>query len=204
VVSGGGGLLSDFRFRPLSASALSSLPMPVSEQPLLGAIRIPVPEPVREPNRCNLEPFKLETPRITPNLVLAQGRSTLQLVCLCLAHFRSPVRRPKSPSRPTRENSGKPCGGGLGGGECQTARWRRIVPTGSWSRPKSLAHRSPKQTLTGFGSGHGSVTLLPKHEGPQARCWSAGFPDLPGCTSAGDTEEEAVADAKEALALGHP
>lgn len=31
--------------------------------------------------------------------------------------------------------------------------------------------------------------------------WSAVFPDLPGCASAGDTEEEAVADAKEALAL---
>jgi predicted RNase H-like HicB family nuclease len=27
------------------------------------------------------------------------------------------------------------------------------------------------------------------------------FPDLPGCASAGDTEEEAVANAKEALAL---
>jgi hypothetical protein len=81
VVSGGGGLLSNFRFRPLSASALSSLPMPVSEQPLLGAIRIPVPEhPVREPNRCNLEPFKLETPKIIPYLVLAQGRLTLQVV----------------------------------------------------------------------------------------------------------------------------
>ena len=31
--------------------------------------------------------------------------------------------------------------------------------------------------------------------------WSAVFPDLPGCASAGDTEEEAVANAKEALAL---
>ena len=29
---------------------------------------------------------------------------------------------------------------------------------------------------------------------------SAVFPDLPGCASAGDTEEEAVANAKEALA----
>jgi predicted RNase H-like HicB family nuclease len=35
----------------------------------------------------------------------------------------------------------------------------------------------------------------------QARRWSAVFPDLPGCASAGDTEEEAVANAKEALAL---
>ena len=31
--------------------------------------------------------------------------------------------------------------------------------------------------------------------------WSAVFPALPGCGSAGDTEEEAVENAKEALAL---
>ncbi len=31
--------------------------------------------------------------------------------------------------------------------------------------------------------------------------WSAVFPELPGCASAGDTEDEAVANAKEALAL---
>ena len=85
---------------------------------LLGAIRIPVPKPVREPNRCNLEPLKPETPKITLYLVLAQGRLTLQVVCLGLAHFRLPVRPPKSPSRPTRENPGRPCGGGLGGGSC--------------------------------------------------------------------------------------
>lgn len=36
---------------------------------------------------------------------------------------------------------------------------------------------------------------------PEARRWSAVFPELPGCASAGDTEEEAVANAKEALAL---
>ena len=35
----------------------------------------------------------------------------------------------------------------------------------------------------------------------QAGRWSAVFPDLPGCASAGDTEEKAVANAKEALAL---
>ena len=34
-----------------------------------------------------------------------------------------------------------------------------------------------------------------------SRRWSAVFPDLPGCGSAGATEEEAVANAKEALAL---
>ena len=31
--------------------------------------------------------------------------------------------------------------------------------------------------------------------------YSAVFPELPGCTSAGDTEEEALVNAKEALAL---
>ena len=36
---------------------------------------------------------------------------------------------------------------------------------------------------------------------PQTKRWSAVFPELPGCASAGDTEEEAVANAKEALEL---
>jgi predicted RNase H-like HicB family nuclease len=31
--------------------------------------------------------------------------------------------------------------------------------------------------------------------------WSATFPELPGCVSAGDTEAEAVANAMEALKL---
>ena len=36
---------------------------------------------------------------------------------------------------------------------------------------------------------------------PAAKRWSAAFPELPGCASAGDTEEEAITNAKEALAL---
>jgi len=36
---------------------------------------------------------------------------------------------------------------------------------------------------------------------PQTKRWSAVFPELPGCASAGDTEDEAVENAKEALAL---
>ena len=36
---------------------------------------------------------------------------------------------------------------------------------------------------------------------PETKRWSAVFPELPGCASAGDTEAEAVANAKEALAL---
>ena len=31
--------------------------------------------------------------------------------------------------------------------------------------------------------------------------WSAVFPELPGCGTAGDTEDEAITNAKEALAL---
>ena len=34
-----------------------------------------------------------------------------------------------------------------------------------------------------------------------ANRWSAVFPELPGCASAGDTEAEAVNNAKEALVL---
>jgi predicted RNase H-like HicB family nuclease len=36
---------------------------------------------------------------------------------------------------------------------------------------------------------------------PDAKRWSAVFPELPGCGSAGDTEEEAIENAREALAL---
>lgn len=36
---------------------------------------------------------------------------------------------------------------------------------------------------------------------PETNRYSAVFPELPGCASAGDTEAEAVENAKEALAL---
>ena len=36
---------------------------------------------------------------------------------------------------------------------------------------------------------------------PKTHRWSAFFPELPGCASAGDTEDEAVRNAKEALEL---
>ena len=36
---------------------------------------------------------------------------------------------------------------------------------------------------------------------PEAKRWSAVFPEIPGCATAGDTEAEAVANAKEGLAL---
>ena len=36
---------------------------------------------------------------------------------------------------------------------------------------------------------------------PVTKRWSAVFPELPGCASAGDSEAEAIANAREALAL---
>jgi predicted RNase H-like HicB family nuclease len=36
---------------------------------------------------------------------------------------------------------------------------------------------------------------------PEAKRWSAVFPELPGCATAGDTEAEAVDNAREALSL---
>ena len=44
------------------------------------------------------------------------------------------------------------------------------------------------------------LRLVVEHD-PETRRWAAFFPELPGCASAGDTEAEAVANAKEALEL---
>ncbi len=44
------------------------------------------------------------------------------------------------------------------------------------------------------------LRLVVEHD-PEAKRWSAVFPELPGCASAGETEEEAVRNAKEALEL---
>ena len=45
-----------------------------------------------------------------------------------------------------------------------------------------------------------NVRLVVEHD-PTTDRWSAVFPEIPGCASAGDTEEEAIANAREALAL---
>ncbi len=45
-----------------------------------------------------------------------------------------------------------------------------------------------------------NVRLVIEHDQATDR-WSAVFPELPGCASAGDTEEEAISNAREALAL---
>jgi hypothetical protein len=84
------------------------------------AIRVPVPKPVREANRCNLEAFEPETPKTPLYVVPAQEVLTLQVVCFGRAHFQLPVRPLKSASRPTPVNGGRhggpaarPCRGGV-------------------------------------------------------------------------------------------
>ena len=93
---------------PLRQDSIAQPITPPKIIPLLGAMRIPVPNPIPEPNRCNLEPLKPETPKTTLHIVLAQGRLTLQVVWLSLAHFQLPARPPKSPSRRTGEHPGRP------------------------------------------------------------------------------------------------
>lgn len=44
------------------------------------------------------------------------------------------------------------------------------------------------------------LRLVVEHDSETGR-WAAFFPELPGCASAGDTEKEAVRNAKEALEL---
>ena len=44
------------------------------------------------------------------------------------------------------------------------------------------------------------LRLVLEHD-PETKRWAAFFPELPGCASAGDTEEEAIQSAKEALEL---
>ena len=51
------------------------------------------------------------------------------------------------------------------------------------------------------GMVHGMKLRLLVEFDPEAKRWSAVFPELPGCATAGDTEKEAIANDKEALAL---
>ena len=44
------------------------------------------------------------------------------------------------------------------------------------------------------------LRLVVEHD-PEVNRWSAVFPELPGCASAGDTEEEAIKNATEAMEL---
>ena len=51
-----------------------------------------------------------------------------------------------------------------------------------------------------YSLSHMKLRLVLEHD-PDTKRWAAFFPELPGCASAGDTEEEAVRNAKEALEL---
>src|ERR1035437_727005 len=84
---------------------------------LLPPSQTPHPQPAAH-TPCNLEPFKPETPKIALYVALVQGRLTLQVVCLGLAHFQLPVLPPKPPSPPTGENPGRPWGGWAGDPPC--------------------------------------------------------------------------------------
>ena len=44
------------------------------------------------------------------------------------------------------------------------------------------------------------VRLILEHD-PDTNRWAAFFPEIPGCASAGDSEEEAARNAREALEL---
>ena len=47
-----------------------------------------------------------------------------------------------------------------------------------------------------------NLRLVVEHDAATNR-WAAFFPELPGCASAGDTEEEAIRNAREALWTEH-
>lgn len=66
-------------------------------------------------------------------------------------------------------------------------------PDHCWETHLSVPNRFGLTRIEGTGKPRSALSAL--------RRWSAVFPELPGCASAGDTEEEAVANAKEALAL---
>jgi hypothetical protein len=128
---------------------------PVHRAPPLARLSIIHASPRRpgepSPPPRNLEPFKPETPKTALYLVRAEGRLTLQVVGLGLAHFRLPVRSQNPLPGRRRQNRGGPCGGALGGGSCQTPRWRRRKAAFcSRSSPRLRASDAPRFTSAIF------------------------------------------------------
>lgn len=82
---------------------------------------------------------------------------------------------------------------------------RYICALNKQSKPsKNLYTRPPRQSIAGpsdesypFSM---KLRLVLEHD-PKTQRWAAFFPELPGCASAGDTEAEAIENAKEALEL---
>lgn len=65
----------------------------------------------------------------------------------------------------------------------------------------TVTHSGELRDEMGGGMLHPMKLRLVVEHDPETNRWSAHFPELPGCASAGDTAEEAVANAKEALEL---
>ena len=57
----------------------------------------------------------------------------------------------------------------------------------------------PSDERVGY-TGAMKIRLIVEHDSETGR-YSSVFPELPGCASAGDTEDEAIANAREALEL---
>ena len=57
----------------------------------------------------------------------------------------------------------------------------------------------PSDERVGY-TGAMKIRLIVGHD-PETGRYSSVFPELPGCASAGDTEDEAIANAREALEL---
>jgi len=80
---------------------------------------------------------------------------------------------------------------------------RRNFLNHEWTRINTMARRSfavCRQSRGALFFPAMKLRLVVEHD-PQTKRWAAFFPELPGCASAGDTEEEAVRNAKEALDL---
>lgn len=109
---------------------------------------------------------------------------------LCAAA--SPTTNP-SATAPTRPENARSYPAKLG--SAQTPPHRRPVYEGLTPHCARLAWLADCRYLNIM-----KLRLLVEFD-PEAKRWSAVFPELPGCASAGDTEAEAIANAREALAL---
>src|SRR5438876_5437209 len=72
-----------------------------------------------------------------------------------------------------------------------------------WTRINTKARRSfaiCRQSRGALFFAPMKLRLVVEHDARTKR-WAAFFPELPGCASAGDTEDEAIQNAKEALEL---
>jgi predicted RNase H-like HicB family nuclease len=76
----------------------------------------------------------------------------------------------------------------------------RFSPFPSTAHQLNTSTSPLPQTAHGVNMAAMKLRLVVEHDSETKR-WAAFFPELPGCASAGDTEDEAVRNAKEALEL---